>query len=116
MNVSGSRVARAALVVVGIAFCVLGPTRPGAAQLGDSGGDRRVAVTETQAAGTDHAVAERPSVSLVRGWVDQLSVGVVVMVAASLLAWTVAVTDGPRAVVMLVGACWQRRGPPALLV
>jgi hypothetical protein len=109
------RLARSALVIVGIALCVFGPSRLAADSHANDLSHGTVVVSGSAVTGGDHATAPRSPISFVEGWVYALGSRAVVLIVAPTLAWTVLVAERRRVTVAPLAASWRRRGPPTPL-
>jgi hypothetical protein len=102
---------RGALVLVGVALCVLGPARVVAFSGASTGGDTALAAAGA-AATTEHAVVERPVASVVGDWSKFITGVRVTVIAAAVIVVIAAIADLDRVVLAMVGVPWRRRGPP----
>jgi hypothetical protein len=113
MSVLDRRLARSAMVVVIVALCLFGPSRLAVGSTnGHAGGT--VVGSGPAVPGSDHAIAPRPPISLLDGWVHSLGHSSVVLFVVAALAWTLVVAERRRVAVAPLAASWRRRGPPVL--
>jgi hypothetical protein len=114
VSVLDRRLARGALVVVGVAFCLFGPSRLATAGYANDGhSNRTAAFNGSVSSGGDHATAPRSPISLPEGWGHYLGSASVVFLVAAALAWPVVAADRRRVTFAPLATSWRRRGPPA---